>query len=73
MVSINPIIPGNFKKFSDDSPDFPKDMLKLLDDLLNTVSRDNIKDDAIDKLFDQIAEKYIENKEILTWCEKFDE
>ena len=73
MVSINPIIPGNFKKFSDDNPDFPKDMLKLLDDLLSTVSRDNIKDDAIDKLFDQIAEKYIKNKEILTWCEKFGE
>ena len=73
MVSINPIIPEHFKKFSDDNPDFPKDMLKLLGDLLNTVSRDNIKDDAIDKLFDQIAEKYIKNKEILTWCEKFGE
>lgn len=71
MAIINKRILENFKDFSDKNPDFPKNMLKLLDQLLDTVNRDNVKKDVIDKLYDQIAEQYVGNKELVEWCKKY--
>lgn len=72
-MSINPIIPNNFKKYSDKNPDFPKEMLELLWDLLTTAERKALEKDALEKLFDAIVEKYASNDKILKWSEKYNE
>jgi len=70
-LTINPIIPNNFKEFAEKNPDFPKEMLELLRDLLTTADRKTLDKDSIEKLFDGITEKYAGNDKILQWSEKY--
>lgn len=72
MPPINPRIPNNFKDFSEKNPDFPSKMIEMLNTFLDTASRDNIKSDTRENLFDKIAENYVENEDIVNWCEKYD-
>ncbi len=72
-MSINPIIPNTFKKYSEKNPDFPEEMLELLNDLLITAVRKALEKDSLEKLFDGISEKYASNDKILEWSEKYNE
>ena len=73
MTDVNPKIPGHFKDHSDKNPNFPKDMLKLLDKLLATVNRKGLDAGGLEKMVDQVTEGFADNNELVEWCKKYGE
>ena len=72
MVNINPIILDTLKKVIEEDPKLPKDLESLINDLLKIEKNSGASEAGIDKLYDQILEKRVDNKELIEWSKSYD-
>ena len=61
MASINSIILNGLKSYFDENSDIPQEMRQLIEDLLKFETHENISKEGIDKLYEQVLEKYLSN------------
>ena len=71
MATINPIILDGLKQYCNDNPDIPKEMQSLVERLLQLETHDSISRIGIGKLYDQILDKFVDNKELVEWCKDY--
>lgn len=70
MATLNPIIKEGLGQYFSDNPDIPKKLYDLIEALLKTETHDSISKDGIDKIYEQILDKYIQNEELMKWSEE---
>lgn len=71
MASINPIILNGLKSYFDENSDIPQEMCQLMEDLLKFETYENISKEGIDKLYEQVLEKYLSNDSLIQWSKKY--
>lgn len=71
VATINPIILDGLKQYCNDNPDIPREMQSLVDRLLQLETHDSISRIGIGKLYDQILDKFVDNKELVEWCKDY--
>ena len=67
MENINPIILDGLKEYLDDSPNIPREMQDLVERLLRVETHGSISRAGIDKIYDQILEKFVDNGKLVEW------
>ena len=68
VESINPIILDGLKEYLDDSPNIPREMQDLVERLLRVETHSSISREGIDKIYEQILEKFVDNGNLVEWC-----
>lgn len=71
MASINPIILDGLKKYLDDNPSIPQEMHDLVTRLLMVETHSSISKSGIDKIYDQILEKFINDDKLVEWSKNY--
>lgn len=67
MENINPIILDGLKEYLDDNPSIPQEMQDLVKRLLKVETHGSISSSGIDKIYDQILEKFIDDDKLVEW------
>ena len=68
MESINPIISDGLKEYIHDSPNIPQEMQDLVERLLRVEAHRSMSREGVDKIYEQILEKFIDNDNLVEWC-----
>lgn len=71
VTTINRDILDGLKRYCNDNPDIPREMQSLVEKLLRIEASDSISRDGIDKLYDQILDKFVNNKELIEWSKNY--
>lgn len=71
MESINPLILDGLTKYLEDNPSIPHEMEDLVMKLLQVQTHDPGSMSGIDKIYDQILEKFINNAELVEWSKNY--
>ncbi len=73
MAKINPHILNTLKEYLDEHPDIPSEMGELVKRLLEIEStvRSYAETGGIDKLYDQLLEKFVDNQDFVVWCKNY--
>lgn len=71
MEEINPIILDGLKKYLDDNPSIPQGMQDLVKRLLKVETHGSISRSGIDKIYDQILEKFIDDSRLIEWSKNY--
>ncbi len=71
MPTINPIILEGLKSYLQEKPEIPQEMNELIGKLLQCEANEYTSKDGIDKIYDQILEKFINNDSLIEWSNKY--
>ena len=71
MESINPLILDGLKRYLEDNPSIPHEMEDLVMKLLQVQTFDRRSVSGIDKIYDQILEKFINNDKLVEWSKSY--
>lgn len=71
MESINPLILDGLTKYLKNNPSIPHEMEDLVMKLLQVQTHDPRLMSGIDKIYDQILEKFINNAELVEWSKNY--
>ena len=71
MVTLNPIILDELKTYIDENHDIPQEMHELVKKLLEYATHESINKDGIDKIYDQMLEKFISNSALIEWSKNY--
>ena len=68
---INPIILDGLKSYFQETPDVPSEMKTLIEKLLQCETNEYVTKEGIDKTYDLILEKFIENESLVEWSSQY--
>ena len=71
MVVLNPIISKILKTFLDENPEIPKEMQNLMAKLLDIERISGNANEGIDKLYDQMLDKFVSKTELVEWSKDY--
>ena len=68
---INPIILDALESYFQEKPEVPSEMKDLIKKLLDCETHEHVTKEGMDKLYDQILERFIENDSLVEWSSKY--
>ena len=71
MATLNPIIIDALKAYFNEKSDMPKAMQDLIEKLLAVEVLPSSSKSGIDKLYDQILDRFVSNTDLVEWSKKY--
>ncbi len=71
MPVINPIISDALKSYFQEHTDIPPEMEELVKKLLRSETNEDITKEGLDKVYDQILQRFISNESLVKWSENY--